>query len=117
MHKALFALFVVCTLGSACGGGSGAPTRPLTDEDPLVLPALGAYQLRILSSNILELTLVATKAPDPARVTQWNFFDNRGQVHPPPASAFAVRVAGAPARVLNVGWKRRVLYAPVAKRD
>src|SRR5690606_3094480 len=47
---------------------SGFAQRLITDDNPLVLPEVGDYRLRILSSTVLELTLITTKQPDPARV-------------------------------------------------
>ena len=84
----------------------------LADNQPLELPKPGDHQLRILSADTLELTMVTTKEPDPAKVTTWNFAP---QV--PPASDFQVTVGGKPVPVKSVGFKRRVLYAPLVERD
>ena len=84
----------------------------LADNQPLALPEPGDHQLRILSPDTLELTLVTTKEPDPAKVTTWNFAPKV-----PPASDFQVLVAGKAMPVKAVGFKRRVLYAPLVKRD
>jgi hypothetical protein len=95
----------------------GAESLRLTDDEPLVLPAVGAHQLRVLSSNILELTLVTTKAPEPAPITQWNFVDARGELRLPAPSAFSVLVNEQKMPVRKVGFRRRVVYAPLATRD
>ena len=42
----------------------------VTNENLLALPAPGHHQLRILAPTLLELTLITTKAPDPAKVEQ-----------------------------------------------
>jgi hypothetical protein len=84
----------------------------LADDQPLTLPKPGDHQLRILSPDTLELTLATTKEPDPAPVTIWNF-----AAKVPPASDFQVLVGGKAVPVKSVGFKRRVLYAPLAKRD
>jgi hypothetical protein len=71
-------------LGAALATCLGANLRAeddlrLSDDQPLRLPPVGSYQLRILAPTLLELTLVTTKPPDPAPVGQWNFADARGQ--------------------------------------
>lgn len=76
------------------------------------MPAVGDHQLRILSPDTLELTLITTKEPDPAPVTVWDF---AGKL--PPASDFQVLSSGKPVAVKSVGFKRRVLYAPLKERD
>src|SRR5580658_6181682 len=85
----------------------------LSDDQPLRLPPVGSYQLRVLAPNLLELTLVTTKPPDPAPVAQWNFVDARS----PRAGAFAVSANGLPIQIKRIGFKRRVLYAPFRQRD
>lgn len=87
-------------------------TALLADEQPLTLPKLGDHQLRILSPNTLELTLVTTKEPDPAQPQQWNFATKL-----PAAAEFQVSVGGKAATVKSVGFKRRALYAPLQRRD
>src|SRR6185369_6883705 len=89
----------------------------LPDEPTLQLPRPGAFQLRVLSPTILEMTLVTTKQPDPAPVSGWNFVNTNGQLHLPDAKEFVVNAAGAQIPVLAVGFKRRVLYAPLKQRD
>src|SRR5213075_3221671 len=66
----------------------------ITDDNPLLLPSVGAHQLRILSSNLLELTLITTKPPDPAPVGSWNFVDSGGQPRLPATQDFRVRADG-----------------------
>src|SRR5579872_2555647 len=87
------------------------------DEFSPALPRPGDCQLRCLSPLILELTLITTKPPDPAPLPQWNFVGNDGQLHPPAANEFVVTVAGTNCSVIAVGFKRRVIYAPLKKRD
>jgi len=115
--------FTSCGLALSCacllfaGHVPGAEPLTLTDDDPLILPATGAHQLRILSSNVLELTLITAKAPEPAKVSQWDFVDANGQARLPAASEFVVLADGRQLAVETVGFKRRVAYAPLAKRD
>jgi hypothetical protein len=66
---------------------------------------------------LLELVRVNTKEPDPAHVDSWDFVDVNGQFQAPATSAFAVTANGQPIAVQSVGFKRRPLYAPLARRD
>ena len=99
------------------GGWCAAADSQMTDTPSLRMPAPGSYQLRILATNLLELTLINSKPPDPARVDSWDFVDAGGVFHAPALSEFAVTVGGQPAVVQSVGFKRRPLYAPLAVRD
>ena len=96
---------------------NAAANDALTNENLLALPAPGSHQLHVLSPDLLELTLITSKAPDPAKVGQWDFVEDGGQLHLPKASEFRVRAGGATIPVQSVGFKRRVCYAPVARRD
>src|SRR5205814_5114834 len=73
--------------------------------------------LHILSPNLLELILINTKQPDPARVDKWDFVDANSQFGAPSTSEFQVSVGGRSVSVQTVGFKRRPLYAPLVKRD
>jgi len=86
-------------------------------EDSLTLAQPGFSQLTVLSPSVLELMLVTTKRPYPARIGQWNFVDDKGEVHVPDVSEFAVKAGEKMLSVGTVGFKRRVLYAPFKKRD
>src|SRR5882672_5408146 len=57
-------LNLITLIGIACS--CGAADSQLSDSNSLCLPAVGAYQLRIITPTILELTLITTKQPDPA---------------------------------------------------
>src|ERR1700744_2417860 len=89
----------------------------ISDDNPIAMPVVGAHQLRILSPTLLELTLITTKEPDPAPVRQWNFVDANGKLNLPGAKEFAVQIEGKSDAVKSVGFKRRVLYAPLKQRD
>jgi hypothetical protein len=86
-------------------------------EDPLRLPEVGWNKLRVVSPTVLELTLVTTKDRDPAPVQQWNFVRGEGDLRLPNVAAFKVIGNGKTVPVERVGFKRRVLYAPLKKRD
>jgi hypothetical protein len=90
---------------------------PMDDSLPLRMPVVGDHQLRVLSSNLLELTLITIKAPDPAAVTQWNFVDTNANLTLPATSDFVVTANGQTNPVQTVGFKRRPLYAPLKQRD
>ncbi len=101
-------------LGLSAGPGLGA--EPVAGDD-LQLPAVGAAYLRVLTPTLLELTFITTKKPDPATADRFNFVDSRGQLRLPPASEFLVLAGGKPASIKQVGFKRRVVYAPFKQRD
>jgi len=89
----------------------------MSDDSPLALPAPGSYQLRLLTPSILELTLITTKAPDPSKVASWDFVTEDGKARAPQPKEFEVLADGQRLSVQSVGFKRRVLYAPLKKRD
>src|SRR5436190_6226897 len=89
----------------------------VVDYTDLALPRPGDYTLHILSPNVLELLLINSKAPDPAHVDTWDLVNANTQFQAPPPSAFLVTANGQQIAVQAVGFKRRVLYAPLAKRD
>ncbi|HEY2081979.1 MAG TPA: glycoside hydrolase family 9 protein [Verrucomicrobiae bacterium] len=96
-----------------------APAQDLviSEANPLAMPAIGAHQLRLLSPTVLELTLITTKKPDPARLAEWNFISSNGASHLPGKKEFLVLAGGKTNAVQSVGFKRRVLYAPLKQRD
>jgi len=89
----------------------------IDDSDPLALSKPGAHQLRILAPDLLELPLITTKNPDPAPVDQWNFVSTNGVLRLPAVGEFAVTSGAAKIPVQQVGFKRRVAYAPLRQRD
>ena len=108
--------FLLAT-GLLLAGGSPARAAALDDTDPLQLVEIGDHQLRLLSPTVLELMLVTTKEPDPAPLTQWNFVDKEGAAALPPPKEFSVLAGDQSVSVQAVGFRRRVLYAPLRKRD
>ena len=81
------------------------------------MPRPGDFQLRLISSNVIELLLVTQKDTDPSPLTTWNFIDAIGNGALPATSAFSVSANGQTIPVSAVGFKRRVLYAPLRTRD
>ena len=86
-------------------------------DAPLKLPTVGSAQLRIIKPDLLELSLVTTKAPAPARVTQWNFVAANFQYLLPVPAKFLVMSDGLPVPVESVSFKRRPIYAAFKQRD
>lgn len=86
-------------------------------DAPLALPAVGDSQLKILAPDLLELTLITTKAPPPSRPTQWNFVAANLQYVLPSPGKFSVTADDNTIPVQSVGFKRRPLYAAYRKRD
>ena len=97
-------------------GCTAGKHQAITDDQPLVLPQVGAYQTRLLSPTILELTLITTKKSPTAQVLV-DFVNSKFEPRLPKPESFLVSVLNKPASVRRVGFKRRVLYAPFKQRD
>ena len=91
----------------------------LTDDDAtrLQLPAVGDSRLRVLTPQLLELTLITTRPATGPGDGRWNFVDTAGRLQLPAPDAFAVRCDRQPVQVSEVGFKRRAVYAPLHPRD
>ena len=107
--RLLFAVILLVCITTAA--------QPIADENPLALPSPGAYQLRILSSNLLELTRITTKASPTAKPREWDFVDAEGRAQLPNTAEFVVLAGKTSIGAQKVGFKRRVLYVPLARRD
>ena len=108
------------TGGSGGTGGSVPPVYEDVDElvtdASLAMPEPGTYELHVISPSVLEVRAITTKDPDPAQSKEWNVIQG-GTLSLPPVESFAVTADGAPVTVTKVGFRRRVLYAPLAPRD
>ena len=91
---------------------SNAAGLQLSDNDPLQLGPVGGYQLRVLSPTMLELTLVSRE-----KASQWDFDGPAGSTHLPAAAEFLVQSGEKKVPITSVGFRRRVLYAPLHPRD
>lgn len=111
--KAIWSAFV----GLAVGASLLQADLQLTDPPSLDMPMPGSHGLCILSSNLLELTLINTKPPNPARVASWDFVDATGQLRLPAPQDLLVTVGTQQVVIEAIGFKRRVLYAPLKQRD
>jgi hypothetical protein len=102
--------------GSSSGSSGGA--APLPGYPDLALPPVGAAQLTIVTPTLLEVSLVTTKAPDPAALTQWaQLVTDGGIAALPPPTSFSVTTNGAAVPVAQVGFRRRPIYAPLSHYD
>lgn len=113
LHR--FALWLSC---ASLGGlllGRAEPVQ-MDDANPLSLPPVGSYGLRIVSPKVLELTMVNTK-PLGAHVTCWDFVGEDYSLHLPSTNQLQVVADGHALPVARLGFRRRVLYAPLKKRD
>ena len=124
LNRSLFVRLIVCVavaiLAAFPASALRAQSRADTDTLALALPAVGDTTLLILTPTLLELTVISTKEKATPWLTLKNLFTDRtaaAPTTPPPASDFTVTVAGRPVAITAVGLKRRVAYAPVAKRD
>ena len=104
-------------VGPLLVGQSAAAGLSQGTDGVLAAPLPGDYQLRILSPDLLELDLITTKPPAPAPVTTWNFVDASGQLRLPASQELTVTVGGQPVGIQTIGFKRRVVYAPLKQRD
>src|SRR5262245_1393273 len=96
---------------------SSAADLQLSDADPLRLPSVGSYQLRIISPALLELTYVTGVRQGAERPEQWDLVNRNGQIQLPALDEYAVTANGKRVAVKGVGFKRRVLYAPFKRWD
>ncbi len=107
------------TSGSDPSNRTSDPTETgdNVDDTALQLPEVGDNQLHIISPTVLELVSITTKQPDPATVSTWNFVGANGAAAEPSPSKFSVMVGGNTVAVHSVGFKRRVMYAPLNTYD
>jgi len=93
------------------------PAGSEMDDTNLILPSVGDHALRVLTPTLLELRQISTKAPDPAPVSSWNFVDGNGHSTAPSPAQFTVTVGTGTVAVTAVGFRRRVLSAPLKAYD
>lgn len=105
--------YMFASNGNCASNGGNVP---INDDAPLATPEVGSYGLRVLSPTMLELTLITSKdAGSP--VTTWNFVDASFNLTLPASSQFSVTANSQSVAISSVGFKRRPIYAPLAKRD
>lgn len=113
--------FASCTLVLFLAGAVTGVALAAEINDPgatiLQLPVVGDHQLRVLSPQLLELTLITTKAAKAPTVDIWNFIESGRLAHLPVTNDFRVRVGDREVAVTAVGFKRRPVYAPLHPYD
>ena len=102
----------------ATGNAAPAVARGYNvDYTALQLAKPGDSLLHVLSPTLLELKLIDTKQPGSGPLANWNFVTTSGQMTTPATTKFSVMVDGHSVSVQTVGFKRRVLYAPLQQYD
>ncbi|HWA10522.1 MAG TPA: glycoside hydrolase family 9 protein [Opitutaceae bacterium] len=111
----------IITVPGASVAGTPLGTAPSVisniDHTTLQPAAPGESLLRILSPTLLEVKLVDSKQQGAGSLRYWNFVNLNAQMNRPSASAFSVVVDGRAVAVSAVGFKRRVLSAPLQQYD
>lgn len=105
---------IYTTTSSAAAQNPWADAAQATEIRALRMPQDGDHTLRVISPQWLEMHRVYQKAEKELPPKVWNFSDAANR---PAPGDFAVTVGGKPADVAEVGFKRRVLYAPLKVRD
>ncbi len=85
-------------------------------DDHYRLPVIGDYSLQLVSSNLLELSYVNSKELN-LPLPDWDLVDTSGMLRLPVVTDFVVLADGQSAGITGVGFKRRVLFAPLKVRD
>src|SRR3954465_6944108 len=76
------------------------------DPTSLQVPQSGEHSLNILTPTLLELVLVNSKQPSPARVDAWDWVDDNAVFTSPDLSKITVRVNGQARGIAAAGFKR-----------
>lgn len=97
---------LLAVIAADCAG-EAAPSQPTP---------VGQAELRVLAPTWLELSLVTTKPPE-APPLHWDFVAADGTAQLPAPNSFTVKAGDSTLAVAHVGFKRRVLYAPLKQRD
>jgi len=87
------------------------------DDVDINTPQPGDHALRILTPTLLELFLVNTKQPDPARVDTWDWVDSQQRFMATNMPGLRVIVGGQSVGIAGIGFKRRPRYAPLLYWD
>src|SRR5215471_10868523 len=108
MKQKAFVLFLFVGLSVSAAIPSAMDVQP---------PQVGDNALHIIAPTLLELFLVNTKQPDPARVENWDWVNDQQVFVPPDLSSVRVLVNGQTNPVVGFGFKRRALYASFPNWD
>jgi len=112
-NSVLVGLLLALPIAHRIQAESITPGVSIVDYTTLALPAIGTNTLHVLTPTLLELKLINTKQPDPARVSQWDLVDGNGQFIAPAAGAFTVTANGQPVAVTAVGFKASSAMRPL----
>jgi len=85
-------------------------------HNPPAIPEVGFHSLTVLSPTILELMLV-TRPDDVGNLVEWDFVRGDKINSLPDITDFLIKADDKPLGVKRIGFKRRVLYAPIKQRD
>ncbi len=110
-------LFNALSLSAAQSSSlSASGARIVSETNALNMPLVGSMELRILSPTMLELCLVTEKSAGKAPTTL-DFVDSRGVPRLPGEGEIEVFSGDSRLPVKALGFKRRVLYAPIKEWD
>lgn len=116
MHRPLRAIPLLALLATGClPFASVCRAQEQPDGASLALPKPGDMELRCIAPALLEVTLVTTEPPSGG--PRWNFVGGNGRLTLPDANEFSVTFGGSNCPVTAIGFKRRVLYAPLKQHD
>lgn len=82
----------------------------------LRMPLAGTIELQVLTPTLLEVCLITEKS-EGKPLTQWGFVDAKGVCRLPGEGEIEVLTQGSRLPLKNLGFKRRVLYAPLKQWD
>lgn len=110
-------LFALICLGM-CQPQAAKAALPITDANPMRIPQVGDYGLRIITSNLLEMTLITTgtTSGDASSLTNWNLVSGNSFTAPS-TSDLQVFAGGNQVAISSIGFKRRPIYAPLSNYD
>lgn len=117
MHLSLWTALSLPLVVALALSLNSVPAAPLDSIEGVngALPKQGEAGLRVLSPTVLEVARINTQ-PANGSVDSWDFV-SAGSFTAPAASTFSVEVDGDPVDSNIVGFRRRPLYAPLAKYD
>ncbi len=87
------------------------------DDVACLIPQPGDYTLHVITPTLLELKVINTAPYSSTTPSSLNLVDGSFNFLPPSAGLFAVTANGQSVSVQAVGFKRRVMYAPLYRYD
>lgn len=112
-HYSILSLILILTAVSSCNCLSHVASQ---EDNPLALLEIGYHRLNVISPTVLELMLV-TDSDEDGNLSEWDFVPGDGNLSLPDVDDIEVKYDGRTLQVMSIGFKRRVLYAPIANRD